>query len=153
MAYVKVHSKILDSSVWVGSPSHVKVLWVTLLALANQHGEVRGLSLPGLAKRAELTIPEVEDALRVFLAPDPMSSTPDYEGRRLIPLEDGKGWWLVTYVKHRAEGAPEERLRRNRERQRRYRARQQAGRVLTPEHADPDPFNGEGDPEDPWGGP
>jgi hypothetical protein len=96
--FTKLWSSIVHSTVWQ-EPLHVKVTWVTMLALADAQGHV-GASIPGLASAAGVTIPQCEESLGKFLAPDPYSGTKEHEGRR-IEAEDG-GWRLLTYEKHRA---------------------------------------------------
>ncbi len=97
--FVKLYGdKLLDSSVWIGTPKNVKVLWVALLALADREGQVFK-SLPGLAHRADLTRRETLDALQFLMAPDPDSQTKTNEGRRVEEIEGG--WLLLTYVDHR----------------------------------------------------
>ncbi|KKM20857.1 hypothetical protein LCGC14_1641290 [marine sediment metagenome] len=97
--FVKLYGdKLLDSSVWVGTPHNVKILWITMLSLADREGQVMK-SLPGLARRADLTRTETVEALSFLMAPDPDSQTKLYEGRRVQELE--KGWLLLNYVDHR----------------------------------------------------
>src|SRR5689334_177767 len=83
--YVKVFGSILDSSVW-REDSDTKVVWITLLAMADQHGEVQA-SVPGLAHRAGVSVEACENALELFMAPDKYSSTPDNEGRRIARID------------------------------------------------------------------
>lgn len=111
--FVKLYGdKLLDSSVWIGTPSNVKILWIALLALADAQGRViKGL--PGLAHRADLTRKEVDEALVFLKAPDPDSQTPDFEGRRIENIEGG--WQLLTYQLHReyrSEKQEKERVRK-----------------------------------------
>ncbi len=115
--YTKLWSTIVRSTVWQ-EPLHVKVTWVTMLALSDARGYV-GASIPGLANAAGVTIPQCEEALQKFLSPDIYSRTKEHEGRRIIE-EDG-GWLLLTYEKHRAGIDEEERRIQNREAQQRHR--------------------------------
>ena len=97
--FVKLYGdKLLDSSVWIGTPSNVKILWIAMLALADQHGRIiKGL--PGLVHRSDLTREEVLAALKFLEAPDPDSQTKTFEGRRVKLIEGG--WQLLTYKIHR----------------------------------------------------
>lgn len=88
--FVKLYGSILDSTVWLESLP-TKVLWVTMLAMADADGYVAS-SVPGLARRAGVTRAECEDALEVLSAPDPDSKTPDNDGRR---IEKVTGGWLI----------------------------------------------------------
>ena len=96
--YTKLFSSITESTIWV-EPYPTRILWVAMLAMADQHGRVWG-SIPGLARRANITLPETEQGLQAFLSPDPYSRTPDHEGRRIECIEGG--WKLLNYAKHRA---------------------------------------------------
>ena len=52
MAFVKVHSSILDSSVWL-EDDRTRIVWFTLMAMADRDGRVEA-SVPGLANRARV---------------------------------------------------------------------------------------------------
>jgi hypothetical protein len=117
--HVKIYgNKLLKSSVWVGTDKATKICWVALLAMADKHGIVLS-SLPGLAKEAEVTVQEAGAAIKMFLSPDPYSSTPDLDGRRIIEVDGG--WQLVNHQKYRdfrteKQVKDAERKRRQRER-------------------------------------
>lgn len=89
MGYTKLHSTILDSSVWL-EPAHVRLVWITMLAMADQHGVVHA-SVGGLAHRARVTKEEAADAIARFLGPDP-DSRDRTTGER---IEEVPGGWLV----------------------------------------------------------
>lgn len=89
MAYTKLHATILDSSVWL-EPAHVRLVWITMLATADQHGVVHA-SVGGLAHRARVTKEECSDAIARFLGPDP-DSRDRTTGER---IEEVPGGWLV----------------------------------------------------------
>ena len=116
--FTKLCSQILDSTIWE-TPWNIKGVWITMLAAADCNGEVL-MPLPGLARRATVSLEECEQAIKLFQSPDPYSRTPDNEGRR-IEVVDG-GWRLLNYLHYRDERDPEERRRQNREAQQRHRA-------------------------------
>lgn len=93
-------------------------LWITLLAMADRNGYV-GASLPGLAARARITVPEAEAGMAKFMAPDPYSRSPDHEGRR-VELAD-RGWRLLNHARFRA--ARDEDARREWDRNRKRKAK------------------------------
>jgi hypothetical protein len=70
--WTKLHSRIVVSSIWQ-QPDHVRILWVTMLAMADADGIVEG-SVCGLAKMAKLTPEKTQEALDALMAPDPDSS-------------------------------------------------------------------------------
>ena len=119
MSFTKLHSEILASSIWQ-EPHEVRLLWITMLAMSNQHGEVMA-SIPGLSHIARLTRTETENALKVLASPDPYSRTTDEEGRRLKPIDGG--WFIINYAKHREKDSVDDRRAKDAERQRRHRAR------------------------------
>lgn len=117
--YTKLFSSITESTVW-GEPYATRVIWVAMLAMADARGNVYG-SLPGLARRANVTLEEVERALSSFLAPDPYSRTRDEDGRR-IDMIDG-GWHLINHGKYGAVRNADERREYKREWDRKHRGK------------------------------
>lgn len=95
--YTKLFADIVDSSIWEEPPETCKV-WVTLLALCNADGYVRG-SVGWLAVKARVSIQSCTTALDKFQSHDPHSRTPDNEGRRVEQLEDG--WLILNYLSFR----------------------------------------------------
>ena len=116
--YTKLHGKIVHSSIW-REPNHVRILWVTMLAMADQDGVVES-SVGGLADVARLSVEECKEALSVLLSPDPDSSD-GTTGERImrIPL----GWLVLNHSMYRdrqtrQQAQTAERVRRHRERKR-----------------------------------
>jgi hypothetical protein len=126
--YAKLASSIVRSTVW-REPDHVRILWITILALKDRDGEVFG-SVPGLADTARITEEQCLDALARLMSPDPKSRTKDFEGRRLEEVRGG--WRVVNHELYRRLADAEERRDRDAERKRRERASE-------PVHDRPDP--------------
>lgn len=95
--YTKLFEQILESTIWCESDS-TRVVWITMLAMADKDGEVLA-SIPGLAKRANVSLDQCQVALERFQQPDEFSRTPEYEGRRIAPVEGG--WMLLNHHKYR----------------------------------------------------
>ncbi len=95
--YTKLFASIVASTVWDTPPAVTKV-WVTMLAIADKDGIVQA-SVPGLAHFARVARDDAAEALRLFLAPDPDSRTPENEGRRIEAVEGG--WRLLNHGKYR----------------------------------------------------
>lgn len=95
--YTKLFSGLTESTVWV-EPYATRVLWVSMLSWADQHGRVFG-AVPGIARRAGINIDECEAALVSFSSPDRHSRTPDHDGRRIEKIDGG--WRLLNYTKYR----------------------------------------------------
>lgn len=119
MHYTKLFSSIITSTIW-REDNPTRLLWVTMLALADQHGEVHG-SVPGLAAMANLTVSDCESALHKLLSPDPYSRTKDSDGRRIEEIDGG--WCLINHPKYRALASKEDAKAKHAERQKRYRDR------------------------------
>lgn len=102
--YTKLSASLVASSIW-NEPDDVRIVWITLLALADAEGNVRA-SVVGLAHLARKTSAETREALKTLAAPDPESNCQDEEGRRITPIEGG--WHLVTHSLYRTLGMSEE---------------------------------------------
>lgn len=105
MAYTKLFSEIIHSTIWAESVT-TKIVWVTMLAMADDRGEVRA-SVPGLAKAAGVTLGECEVALKCFASPDEYSRSKEFEGRRIEEVDGG--WLMLNHAKFRAIRSAEER--------------------------------------------
>lgn len=110
--YAHLSVSILDSSVWA-EPSDVRVVWITLIAMADRTGYV-GASIDGIAYRARVPEDVVADALARFEAPDKKSRSQEHEGRRIKRV--ARGWVLLNYEEIRNAW----RLDRVREQKRRW---------------------------------
>lgn len=119
MSYVKLFESILDSTVWQ-EDLHVKVVWITMLAMKDIDGVVHA-SIPGLAKRAGVTIAQCEEALAKFLGPDPYSRTKDHNGQRIEEVDGG--WEVLNHDKYRDQLDPEDQRDKAAKRQQRRRDR------------------------------
>lgn len=95
--FTKLFSSITESTVWC-EPSSTRIVWITMLAMADHAGRVWG-SVPGLANRARVSIPEAQAALETFFSPDQYSRTPDHDGRRIEAIDGG--WRLLNHAKYR----------------------------------------------------
>ena len=95
--FTKLFSSITESTVWC-EPDQVRIVWIAMLAMADRNGRVWA-SIPGLANRARVPVEAARMAIERFLAPDPDSRTPDYEGRRIEAIDGG--WRLLNHEKYR----------------------------------------------------
>lgn len=111
MPYVKLDTGILDSTLWL-SDSDVRIVFITMLAMATPDGLVEATA-PGIARRANLSIEAVRQAVKVLEGPDEDSRSLADEGRRVNRVDGG--YQIVNYIKYR------EKDHTNAERQRRYR--------------------------------
>jgi hypothetical protein len=119
MAYTKLFSSIITSTIW-SEDDRTRIVWITMLALADKNGEVQG-SIPGLARLADVPVEDCEKAVAKFLSPDPYSRTKDDEGRRIEEIDGG--WHLLNHGKYRDMASRDEQKEADRIRKARYRDR------------------------------
>lgn len=125
MAYSKLHSSVVNSSLWV-EPDHVRLLFITLLALCDKDGCVYGSRL-GLERAANITWNTDSasdlDPWEVLLGPDPDSSdkmrAPENEGRRIEEIPGG--FRLLNFAYYRSLRNDDDRREQNRISQERFR--------------------------------
>lgn len=114
--FVKVYSSILDSSVW-GESLATRVVWIAMLAMADKTGLVEASS-DGIARAANVTQKQCDQALEVLSSPDPRSKSEQDDGRR-VTKRDG-GFQILNYLKYREMQTHKQKV--DAERQRRHRA-------------------------------
>lgn len=125
MSYSKLHRSLVSSSLWT-EPDHVRILFITLLAMADRDGCVYGSRL-GIERIAAIDYgagPDNDPWLRL-MAPDPDSSdrlrSPEHEGRRLEEIPGG--FRLLNYAYYRGLRNDDDRAEQNRLAQERFRAK------------------------------
>jgi hypothetical protein len=82
--------RILDSSIWQENEA-TRLVWITMLAMKDKDGVVQAAPV-GLAARARVSLDACLAALKKFKEPDPLSSNPENEGKR---IEEIPGGWLI----------------------------------------------------------
>ena len=115
--YTKLFSTILASTIW-REPAEVRVVWITMLAMADATGRVDG-SIPGLADLSRVPVEKCQEALKCLSEPDYFSRTKTDEGRRIREIDGG--WQILNYLKYRESDSTDLRREQNREAQRRWR--------------------------------
>lgn len=135
--YTKLFNSIVTSTIWTEDDT-TRIVWITMLALADKNGEVQG-SVPGLARIAGVSLDACQSALDKFLSPDKYSRTMDDEGRRIEKIDGG--WLLLNHAKYRAMASKDDAILSNAERQRRHRAK--VARNLTQGQTDQCAYCGE----------
>ena len=116
--YNKLFSKIVDSSIWM-EPDHVRLIWMMFIAIMDEDGFVNLASIKNVAHRAVVDVERAADAIHVLESPDPESSNPANEGRRLTRVPGG---WIVNNSKEYRDIVKREHQKElNRERVRRHR--------------------------------
>ncbi len=97
--YNKIFTKILDSSIWLESTT-TRLVWLTFIAAMDEDGFVQFASVANLAHRARVTLDEAQAAVACLEGPDPDSSDPENEGRRIEKVPGG--WMVLNSEKYRA---------------------------------------------------
>lgn len=108
--YTKLFSSLITSTIW-REPDHVRIVWITMLALADKNGEVQG-SIPGLSDMARVSLKDCQDALLALESPDEWSRTKDHEGKRIETIDGG--WMVLNHPKYRRIMSADERREYNR---------------------------------------
>lgn len=117
--YTKLFSSIVHSTIW-READHIRIVWITMLALADKHGIV-GASIPGLADVSRVSLEQCEEALEKLLSPDKYSRSQEFEGRRIKPVQGG--WLVLNYERYRGELTQDKIRRQTRERVQKHRER------------------------------
>lgn len=113
MAFVKLDTKILDSSIWC-EDTDTRLCWIVLLCMAGPDGVVESTA-PGISRRAGISLEATRKALSIFEGPDTDSKNPAHEGRRLQRIDNG--YLILNYEAYRKKDhTSAERVRRFRER-------------------------------------
>ena len=119
----------MAASIWEESYS-VRLVWITMLAIKDREGFVSS-SVPGLARLANVTITECEQALSKFSAPDKYSKCQDFEGVRIKAVDGG---WMILGHKRNQEKMRELCAKiSNAQRQKRFRDKKKPGIPLAGE--------------------
>jgi hypothetical protein len=128
MSYSKLFSSIVHSSLWT-EPDHIRLLFVTLLAIADREGNVWGSRL-GLERLANISWDKETDRnpWEALMSPDSDSSdllrNPENEGRRIEEVPGG--FQILNFLYYRALRNDDDRRDQNRLSQRRHRAKKSA---------------------------
>lgn len=121
--YNKLFTKILDSSIWLESMP-TRIVWLTIIAAMDEHGFAQFASVANIAHRARVSVEDAEAAITCLESPDPNSSDPDNDGRRVERVPGG--WLVLNAEKHRTMVTKVVIQERTRERVRRHRERKQS---------------------------
>lgn len=112
-------SDITTSSIWE-TPEHVRIVWITLLAMKDEVGFVSA-SMSGLRRAANLPLERVVEAVGVLESPDPDSRTSDNEGRRIRKVEGG--WVVMNHARFTTRISEEYRKMYKAQKMREYRSK------------------------------
>lgn len=98
--HAKVFTQIYDGTLCTKGPWEALVTFQQLLVLADQDGVV-DMTAQAIARRTTIPLDIIERGIAALLLPDPESRTPTEQGRRIVPLSEGRAWgWLVVNYQH-----------------------------------------------------
>ena len=101
--YAKIFAQIYDGTLCTNHPWEALVTFQQFLILADQEGTV-DMTARAISRRTGIPIEIIDKGIAELLLPDPESRTQDEEGRRLVPLVEGRdwGWRVVNYTIYRS---------------------------------------------------
>jgi hypothetical protein len=122
--YAKIFTQIYDGTLCTRGPWQALVTFQQLLVLADQDGNV-DMTAEAIARRTTIPAEIIRIGIEALMLPDPESRTPTEEGRRIVPLSEGRtwGWHVVNYEHYRRLKREEDRRDYHREYWRNKRAR------------------------------
>jgi len=114
--YAKVFAQIYDGTLCTKGPWQALVTFQQLLVLADQDGNV-DMTASAISRRTTIPMEIISLGIDELLKDDPESRTPTENGRRILPLCEGRawGWKIVNYKHYRALKREEERRNYHRE--------------------------------------
>ena len=120
--YVKLYSSIIFSTIW-SEDFETRVVWITLLAMADREGFVYGSST-GIAKVVGMPVEQLDPIIAKLTSEDPRSTDaerfPENKGRRLEKTDTG--WKIINYSYYRDLRDSDERRHQNKVSQRKHRS-------------------------------
>lgn len=105
VGYTKLFGSLLASTIW-REDDKVRIVWITLLAMADKRGIAEG-SIPGIADLARVSVEDCERALTRLQQPDRFSRSTENDGRRIAPTDGG--FQILNHAKYRDRMSAEER--------------------------------------------
>ena len=106
--YAKIFAQIYDGTLCTQGPWEALVTFQQLLILADKHGVV-DLTPGAISRRTTIPLDIIQKGIAALLLPDPESRTPTEDGRRILPLSEGRAWgWCIVNYKHYRELKREE---------------------------------------------
>lgn len=97
--YAKLYAQVVASSLTENETIDVRGVFFMMMAMSDKSGNVPGVD-KAIARLINVPLETFQRAVERLMLPDPTSQTPDFEGRRLLPLEGSPGYFIVNYVKY-----------------------------------------------------
>lgn len=98
--YVKIFAQMYDGTLCTAGPWQALVTFQQLLILADTEGVV-DMTAVAIHRRTTVPLDIIEKGLAALMLPDPDSRTPVEDGRRIVPVSEGRSWgWRVVNYEH-----------------------------------------------------
>lgn len=152
--YAKLFAQVVNSSLTHTEPIEVRGVFFMMLAMADIDGNIPGVDR-SIARIINVPLDVFQRAVERLMAPDPESQSEEHEGRRLLPLEVGKGYRIVNYRKYQGIVTDAERRQyfRLKQQESRHNRRQKTLERAEAGATTPEPSKSLGDPAAPPDGP
>jgi len=120
--YAKIFQQIFDSS--IAENWQIRLVFEDMLKLCDINGTV-DMTHEAIARRTNVPLQIVKDAICELEKPDPRSRNPENEGRRIVRLDQHRDWgWIISnYAYYRSIASEEQRREKTRERTRKWRGK------------------------------
>lgn len=135
--YARIFLSILDSS--IAEDWQVRHVFEDMLKLAD--GGVLDMTRQAFARRTNIPLAVVNDAIKVLESADPASRDPEEDGRRIVRLDDNRdwGWHIVNWEKYESIKKAVDQRQKTRDRVRRHREGQKQVFLTPPSKTDASP--------------
>lgn len=106
--YAKVFAQMYDGTLCTRGPWQALVTFQQMLVLADQDGNL-DMTPVAISRRTTIPLEIIETGIEELLKADSESRTPTLDGRRIVPLAEGRHWgWHIVNYKHYRELKREE---------------------------------------------
>ena len=108
--YGKLFAQMYDGTLATHGPWQALVTFQQMIVLADRQGYV-DMTPDAISRRTSIPLEIITTGIAALLKPDPSSRSPAEDGRRLVPIDDGRdwGWQIVNYSKYRQMRSADER--------------------------------------------
>lgn len=108
MSSAKIYARVSESSL-MSAPVPARYVFLVMVAIADVKGRVIGTD-ERICARLAVSPDEFTAALEVLTAPDENSSSKLHEGRRLVRMDEPRGFKIVNYAAYQGRKAAAENI-------------------------------------------
>jgi len=131
--YGKIFQSMYDGTISVNWKA--LVTFQQMIVLCDSEGMI-DITPPALSKRTSIPLDIIEDGIEYLSQPDPYSRSQEYEGRRIILIDEHRpwGWIIVNHQYYRDLSSVEDRREKARLRKQKQRAKEGGKEDVTLSH-------------------